>query len=132
MNYLVDTRYLIWSLICPERIADQHVGILEDYQHTKYASSISFWEISLKYSLGKLRLEDVTPEGLVEAARDAGFAVLGISDEQLASAHRLERVGGHRDPFDRLLVWQCLRQDYLMLTADPEIRQYSAVGLRLG
>jgi len=41
-------------------------------------------------------------------------------------------VGGHTDPFDHLLVWQCIKQDYLLLTADAEIRRYAAVGLRLG
>lgn len=132
MSYLVDTHYLIWSLIAPERIPNRHIGILENPEHTKWVSNISFWEISLKYGLGKLRLEGVTPEELVEATTAAGFAILGATTEQLASSYRLEQVGEHRDPFDRLLIWQCLRQDFLMLTADAEIRQYSAVGLRLG
>jgi PIN domain nuclease of toxin-antitoxin system len=65
MNYLVGTRYLVWSLLEPERIASGHRAILEDSAHTKYVSSVSFWEIALKFGLGKLRLSGVTPEQLV-------------------------------------------------------------------
>ncbi|MFO8063705.1 MAG: type II toxin-antitoxin system VapC family toxin [Spirochaetota bacterium] len=132
MNYLVDTHYLIWSLIDPEKVPTTHAGILEDAEHTKYVSNISFWEISLKFGLGKLRLAGVTPEEIVDAAVASGFAVLGVTTEQLASSYRLEYVGQHKDPFDRLLVWQCIKQDYLLLTADAEIRQYNSIGLRLG
>lgn len=132
MNYLVDTHYLIWSLITPEQIPAAHASILEAADHTKYVSNISFWEISLKFGLGKLRLAGVTPEEIVDAAVASGFSVLGVTTEQLASSHRLEFVGRHKDPFDRLLIWQCIKQDYLLLTADSEIRQYSSVGLRLG
>jgi PIN domain nuclease of toxin-antitoxin system len=132
VNYVVDTHYLIWSLISPEQIPGAHASILEASEHTKYVSNISLWEISLKFGLGKLRLAGVTPEEIVEAALSSGFAVLGVTTEQLASSHRLEHVGRHKDPFDRLLIWQCIKQDYLLLTADSEIRQYSSIGLRLG
>ena len=132
MNYIVDTHYLIWSLITPEHIPAAHARILESAEHTKYVSNISFWEISLKFGLGKLRLAGVMPEEIVDAAVASGFAVLGVTTEQLASSYRLEYIGQHKDPFDRLLVWQCIKQDYVLLTADAEIRQYSSVGLRLG
>ncbi|NBC29027.1 MAG: PIN domain-containing protein [Spirochaetes bacterium] len=132
MSYVVDTHYLIWSLVSPEQIPAGHVSILENADHTKYVSNISFWEISLKFGLGKLRLAGVTPEEIVDAAVASGFAVLGVTTEQLASSYRLEYVGQHKDPFDRLLIWQCIKQDFLLLTADAEIQQYSSIGLRLG
>ena len=132
MNYLIDTHYLIWSLLDPDHIRADHKAILLNDEHTKYVSNISFWEVSLKYGLGKLKLSGVTPEGIADAAVGAGFAILAISTEQLASSYRLEYVGSHKDPFDRLLIWQCIKQDFLMLTADSDISKYSSIGLRMG
>jgi PIN domain nuclease of toxin-antitoxin system len=40
-------------------------------------------------------------------------------------------VGAHKDPFDRLLIWQCMGANLSMLTADAEIRRYASLGLRL-
>ena len=131
MNYLVDTHYLIWSLLDPSRIAQRHREILENEAHIKYVSSVSFWEIAVKYGLGKLKLSEITPEELVSGAREAGFALLSPSSEELASSYRLEYVGSHKDPFDRLLIWQCMQQDLLFLTADADIAEYSSLGLSL-
>jgi len=83
VSYLVDTHYLIWSLIDPDKIPMRHTGILEDSGHTKYVSTISFWEISLKFGLGKLHLAGVTPEEIVDAAVASGFAGLEVTPEQL-------------------------------------------------
>lgn len=132
MNYLVDTHYLIWALVDPEQIRESHRAILLDEHHTKFVSTVSFWEISLKYGLGKLKLTGVTPEEVVEAAIKAGFAVLAVTADQMASSYRLEYVGSHKDPFDRLLIWQCMKRDFVMLTGDREIMEYASVGLRVG
>jgi PIN domain nuclease of toxin-antitoxin system len=132
VNYLIDTHYLIWSLIDPEQIPSTHIAVLEDTEHVKYVSNVSFWEIALKYGLGKLYLSGATPEEIVDTAIESGFRLLGVTTEQLASSYRLEYVGDHRDPFDRLLVWQCMKQGFLMLSADTAIREYASIGLRLG
>ena len=132
MSFVVDTHYLIWSLISPEQIPAGHVRILEAPEHAKYVSNISFWEMSLKYGLGKLRLSGITPETMVAEATASGFTVLGVTTEQFAGSHRLEYIGRHRDPFDRLLIWQCITSELRLLTADADIRQYASVGLRLG
>lgn len=131
MSYLVDTHYLIWSLISPEHIPAVHRELLESSESEKFVSNISFWEVSLKYGLGKLRLAGITPEDLVGEATESGFAILGITTEQLAGSHRLEYVGSHRDPFDRLLVWQCITSGMKLMTADEEVQDYAAVGLQL-
>jgi PIN domain nuclease of toxin-antitoxin system len=117
--------------MAPERIRGEHRLILESEEHTKYVSNISFWEISLKYGLRKLRLSGATPEEIVDTALEAGFAILGITTGQLASSYRLEYVGTHKDPFDRLLIWQCMGEGFFLLTADAEIRRYASIGLRL-
>jgi PIN domain nuclease of toxin-antitoxin system len=131
MNYLVDTHYLIWSLLDPDKIPAAHRAILEDETHAKYVSSVSFWEIGLKFGLGKLKLSGVTPEQLVAGAAEAGFTLLSATTEQMASSYRLQYVGTHKDPFDRLLIWQCFKEQFIFLTADSQILEYESIGLQL-
>ncbi len=131
MSYLVDTYYLLWSLIEPGRVDRRTRGIMRNSDHVKYVSVVTIWEIALKYSLGKLELQGTTPEALLETALGSGFALLSLEGEIVASSRRLPEVTDHRDPFDRLLIWQCIRHDLTILTADRRFREYQRHGLRL-
>lgn len=66
MRCLVDTHYLIWSLLDPARIEATKKEVLLDPSATKHVSKITYWEIALKYSLGKLVLKGISPEQLLE------------------------------------------------------------------
>lgn len=131
MSFLVDTHVLIWSLVDPSRIRARAAEVLVDPDSVKYASKISFWEIALKYALGRLELRGTTPEGLLRSSRDAGYQLLDVTAEDLATSHRLPAAENHRDPFDRLIIWQCMRNDLVLMTGDSRIAQYARHGLRL-
>ena len=131
MNYLVDTHYLLWSLIDPSRIKKHVTEIITDTQTIKYVSKISFWEIALKYSIGKLKLEGTTPEEILTASRESGFKILDIGEDDIVTSHLLPFVENHRDPFDRLIVWQCIRNNIVLVTADIRLRAYEPHGLKI-
>ncbi len=131
MNYLVDTHYLLWSLIDPSRIKKHVTEILTDTQTIKYVSKISFWEVALKYSIGKLKLEGTTPEEILNVSRESGFKVLDIGEDDIVTSHLLPFIENHRDPFDRLIVWQCIRNDIVLVTADIRLRGYEPHGLKV-
>ncbi len=57
MKYLLDTHYVLWTLFEPTRIDIEIKKIFKNNNVTKYVSGITLWEISLKYSIGKLELE---------------------------------------------------------------------------
>gem|GEM_PF-3352454 len=44
--------------------------------------------------------------------------------------HRLT-VRHHRDPFDRLLIWQAIIHNYVLLSNDSLIHQYVDEGLKV-
>lgn len=46
MNYLVDTHYLLWSLMEPSKICSEAKRILCDPTSLKFVSQVSFWEIA--------------------------------------------------------------------------------------
>ena len=131
MNYLVDTHCLIWSLFDPGKMTASYRKLLLDSSTTKLVSKISYWEIAIKYSLGKLHLEGITPEELLPAALQAGYELYDISAEDLLSSYRLPQCKTHRDPFDRLLVWQCIRNKIVFISADSKVNQYAKHGLKL-
>jgi len=131
MNCLVDTHYLLWSLIEPQRIEKPVQAILESDEHVKYVSSVSFWEISLKYALGKLELEGTTPEEILETSGESGFELLQLDPREAATSYQLPKIADHKDPFDRMLIWQCIQRDLTMVSSDPRMREYKGFGLRL-
>jgi PIN domain nuclease of toxin-antitoxin system len=131
MNYLVDTHYLLWSLIDPSQIQKHVRKILTDTQTIKYVSKISFWEIALKYSVGKLKLEGTSPEEILSTSLESGFKIYDVSEDDIVTSCLLPFVENHEDPFDRLLVWQCIRNDILLVSSDIRLRAYQPYGLKM-
>ena len=131
MNYLVDTHYLIWSLLDPQKIAPAHCAVLVDATSPKFVSKISYWEIALKFGLGKLQLKGISPERLLKVAAEAGYEIFDITEDDLATSYQLPASKVHKDPFDRLLVWQCIRNDLVFVSGDKRLKEYVKHGLKL-
>jgi len=131
MNYLLDTHYILWTLFEPEKIPAKIVKIFENEEDEKYVSGISLWEISLKYSIGKLELYGTNPEGVYESILETGFKILDLKTIDLATFFRLPLQEDHKDPFDRFLIWQAIQNNLIFLTKDKKIEQYRKMGLQL-
>lgn len=131
MKYLLDTHYVLWSLLEPGKINEKIKEILEDPDKIKNISKISFWEISLKYKIGKLQLNGITPEDILAGSQEAGFEIYNLSVEDIASSYKLPFIDNHQDPFDRLIIWQCMQNDLIMITADEKIKEYGKFNLKL-
>ena len=131
MIFLLDTHYILWSLFEPGKIAEHVRRILENETDTKLVSGINLWEISLKYSLGKLELGGTNPGQILDTLLEAGFEVAELESRLLATYHQLPQSDNHRDPFDRLLIWQAISNGYTLITQDRKIEQYRADGLQL-
>ena len=131
MNYLLDTHYILWSLFEPEKISQPVRLVLENETDSKFLSGVNLWEISLKYSLGKLELGGVNPSELYDTLLEAGFEVAAIDNRLLATYFQLPKKDDHKDPFDRLLIWQAIADGYTLITQDEKIEQYRADGLQV-
>jgi PIN domain nuclease of toxin-antitoxin system len=130
MNYLVDTHTLIWAVCSPGKLSPKIRLLLRNPDENIMVSVVSFWEISLKYSLGKLYLEGLTPEDFVEAATDTGFQIVELNAFTTSTYHQLKATH-HRDPFDRMLIWQAIRQDYTLISKDKAVHLYQSEGLKV-
>ena len=131
MIYLLDTHYLLWSLYAPEKISDPVCNVLENEHDTKLLSGVNLWEISLKYSLGKLDLGGTNPSELFDTLLKAGYEVVALESHLLVTYYQLTKKDDHKDPFDRLLIWQAISGGYTLITQDKKIEQYRADGLKI-
>ncbi len=131
MKLLLDTHALLWSIIEPDRLSPEARSAITDPASQVVVSAVSFWEISIKTALGKLRLEEVTPEQLVDFAQQQGFELLPLDPRLAASFSRLPVAPQHRDPFDRMLVWQAISLGYTLVSRDRKIIASPHAGLRV-
>jgi PIN domain nuclease of toxin-antitoxin system len=130
MNCLLDTHILIWAATSPEKLSKKNIQILLASEINVFVSTITFWEIALKYAIGKLDLKILTPEDFPKASLDMGFESLPVSVEDASTFYRLNFTD-HRDPFDRMLAWQAIRHDLTLMTQDPAFQDYLPLGLQI-
>ena len=120
MKLLLDTQIALWVTIgaLPAK-ARQFISEAD----AVFVSAISPWEIAIKASHGRIRIE---PADLLQGFRDAKFLELPITCQH-AVASRSLALRDHRDPFDRMLVAQALTEPLRLLTADKVLAAYSDV-----
>jgi len=101
MKYLLDTRAFLWALISPEKLTEAARTAISHTDNPVSVSAVSFWEIALKYRLGKLELSGVTPEALPDAALRQGFELMPLDARLADGFSAMPDIPKQRDPFDR-------------------------------
>src|SRR5437763_11707888 len=102
MRILLDTCEFLWLVSGDSKLSATLVGAVRDPQNQVFLSTVSFWEISLKYDLGKLQLPQPAAQ-FIPLQREKHLIASLVLDE--ASVARLSALPAlHRDPFDRMLV----------------------------
>lgn len=128
MTYLLDTHTFLWTAFEQSKLSERSRAAILDPGNEVIVSAVSFWELSLKYALGKLELTGAEPGELPTVAASMGFELLPLDADLAASFHRLPREA-HRDPFDRMLVWQAISRHMPLITADRHLSEYASQGL---
>lgn len=129
-RYIIDTHIFLWLLFDPDKIDRDKLGILKNPKNKIYIAGITFWEISLKYNLGKLELSGLTPDELPAAAEKMGVEVLEIDNDTMASFYKLPKVDTHKDPFDRIIIWKCIKEQITLISQDRKFPEYLEHGLK--
>lgn len=128
MRILLDTHIFLWLNSEPERLGEQ-LALVEDRRNELLVSAASSWEIAIKYGLGRLALPEPPERYVPERLRRMGAEPLAIEHGHALAVAGLPRL--HRDPFDRLLVAQAGLLDVPILTADPQVIQYTVRTLQV-
>ena len=121
MRLLVDTHLLLRAAARSERLPTEARRLLENPRNEIHYSAASLWEIAIKLALRRADFQ-VDIGRLLPALSEMGFLELPVSGAHAASLAVLPPL--HKDPFDRMLVAQCLAEPLLLLTNDAVLAGY--------
>jgi PIN domain nuclease of toxin-antitoxin system len=131
MKYLIDSHIGIWMVAEPTMIRASIKDLVLNQENQILISTVSFWEISLKYSLGKLNLNGATPETFQrELEMACKVSIFDLNLSATISFHNL-RSFHHKDLFDRMLIWQAIQNNLTFITDDEQIHKYKDCGLKV-
>ena len=128
MTYLLDTHTFLWAAFSPENLSPAASKEIRLAENRIYLSTISLWEISLKYTLGKMTLENCKPDDMPDIAEQMHIQLIQPTNKETASFYRLPRAA-HKDPFDRMIIWQAIQQQIILISKDTHFADYEKFGL---
>lgn len=131
MKYVIDTHILLWLIFDPDKIDAKKLELLKNPKNGVFVTNISFWEVALKYGLGKLELQGFAPDQLHDVVKQMGIEVHNVDPLSMSGVYKLQKMENHRDPFDRLIIWDCIQQEYTLVSDDSKFKQYEDVGLKI-
>lgn len=124
MKFLLDTHVFLWFICGDSRLPTAWRDVIQQPVNEIYLSVVSLWETIIKHKLGKLILPE-PPELYVPTQRERHRIIALTLDEpsvqQLATLPLI-----HRDPFDRMLISQAIRQGMTIISVDPVFQEYPA------
>lgn len=129
MKYLLDTHIFLWVIFDEKRLSEKAKKIIKNLDNQIYISVITYWEISLKYSIGKIDLVGIKPDDLPKQAVKVGIETLKLSENLVSTFYRLPKIE-HKDPFDRLIIWQAINENITLISKDKKMGDYKEFGLR--
>ena len=119
MRILLDTHIFYWLFYDQRKLPSAARTILDDADAV-FVSAVSLWEIAIKVRVGKLKAD--IPE-LLSSLGAANLLELPVLARHTPIVSVLPLY--HADPFDRMLIAQAMSEPLHLLTADPQLKQYS-------
>ncbi|TGK29740.1 type II toxin-antitoxin system VapC family toxin [Leptospira yasudae] len=129
MKYLLDTHVVLWVIASSHLLSQKARETIENSENTIYTSSISIWEISLKYKLGKLKISGFKPAQIPEFLETSKIEIIPLEADEASSYNSLVETH-HKDPFDRMLIWQAIKRKLTIISKDSEMKRYKLQGLK--
>ncbi|WLF83527.1 type II toxin-antitoxin system VapC family toxin [Moraxella sp. ZY210820] len=130
-NYIIDTHIFLWLIFNPSKINSELRVLLECKNNQIFICNTSFWEISIKYNLGKLNLEGILPNELPKIALQMGIDIIQVNHEIMANFYKLPKVEKHKEPFDRIMIYYCIYHQIPLISIDDKFNEYKLFGLNL-
>jgi PIN domain nuclease of toxin-antitoxin system len=125
---VLDSHTLLWAIGKSDELSAQVVNFITDNTNEVYVSAVSLWEIALKYSLGKLTL-GFEINDIPKYCNQMGFYMMPLTPLEALDSLKLPLRGNHKDPFDRMLIYQCISHNYTLVSKDSKMKFYIDDGL---
>ena len=130
MNCLLDTHAFLWAAFAPNKLSARAKKEIRTTENRICLSTVSFWEISLKYAMGRVELENCQPDDMPAIAAQMHIEIIPPTAQETASFHRLPKFQ-HKDPFDRMIIWQAIQQPLVLISKDSDFPEYGKCGLKV-
>ena len=118
---MIDTHILIWSISEKEKLSEQQRDLLSSDENEIFVCSASFWEISIKSSLGKFGalkpLQDLFAE-----VKKSKIQVLEMEERDFLVLASLPFF--HKDPFDRAIISMATSRNMTVISGDQYFEFY--------
>ncbi|MFP3089508.1 type II toxin-antitoxin system VapC family toxin [Treponema sp. TIM-1] len=130
MRLLLDTHTLLWSIGKTNELSKRAVQEIKNADNEILVSAVSLWEIALKYAIGKLIMDSFDIKKIPEYCKKMGFELIPLEPADALNSLYLPKKNTHKDPFDRMLIYQCIKNAYLLVSKDARIKIYKEDGLK--
>lgn len=122
MKILLDTHIFLWFISGDSRLSTPVREAVQNTDNKVYLSVVSVWEVIVKYQLGKLPLPEQPKTYLPKQRELHQIASLSLHESSVAQLAKMPPL--HRDPFDRMLICQAIRNGLTLATVDTAVRAY--------
>ena len=122
MKLLLDTHAFLWFILDSPQLSSVAKRLIEDEENEVFMSMASLWEMAVKVSLGKLTIPVPFEQFIPHQILINDFLILPITVPHVQYVAQLPFW--HRDPFDRLLVAQCIIEEMIMVSRDRAFDDY--------
>ena len=122
MRVLLDTHSFLWWVSGEKALPRRAANIISDELNVIFVSHASVWEMSIKAGIGQLTLPEAAGSFVQKQCKLNRFQMLPISLDAIARVELLPPH--HSDPFDRVLVAQCLEAGIPIISSDAVLTKY--------
>lgn len=121
MQYLIDTHIFLWFVSNSKELSQTAGTLIEDGNNEIFISIAGLWEISIKNSLGKLKINGKY-ETVIDDLNDNSIQILPVNFAHTVEQNHLPFH--HRDPFDRIIISQAIIENMNLISADSSFDLY--------
>lgn len=127
MRHLADSHALLWYAIDDPKLSKTAKSLMSDLANEILISPASYWEIAIKVSMRKLKLQQPYDDFVDACLNKYRFDVLPIDPKHTSALISLPFH--HKDPFDRLLIAQAVIEQLPIIGNDAAMDAYGVTRL---
>jgi PIN domain nuclease of toxin-antitoxin system len=129
MNYLIDTQVLVHYLKGSHKLPRNILDYLSDYNNIGHVSVVTLHELVIKKEKKHTFFSGSLQNVILPHINEANLEIIPINYHHVIRLETLERESIHKDPFDRLLIAQCIEEKLTFITSDSKVALYEKYGL---
>ena len=107
---------LIGAIVDKNKLSKLVLETLLNNDNQLFVSSVSFWKIAIEHRKGKLDLENFQIQNRPNYCRRLGIKQIPLMPEEAINYSNLPFSEYHKDSFDRMLIYQCIKGNYILVS----------------